>query len=407
MTDQDPKPGVVIDVTPENESASGFDADTPAGAPQTVHRSNGIAWLALLLALGAMAGTAVLAVFGYHQLGRLNQDIAVLDGGLDKVSGRQAELGATIGQAVGAARQQQDQLAQQREVLARQRLAYEEARAAFQQQERQLADENLRWHEREAELRAVVADVHQRVGRSGTQWYIAETEYLLRIATDRLALARDVETARVALELADQRLRDTRDPGWVGVREQIARDIAALSAFEEPDIAGLSGRLATMIGQTPQLKLTRAGVAPRKSLSQHEPRAPAERRWDTLLDDLWAGFKGAVRIREHDKPVQALLGPEHELVLYENLKLHLETARLALARLDPALFRDSLSAASDWLMRYFVVTEETATALSVAIGELKAIDIRPPLPDVSKSLRALKARQSLMVGVAPRAADPQ
>ena len=116
----------------------------------------------------------------------------------------------------------------------------DEARANFQRQEQQLAEENVNLQEREAELRAAVADVHRRVGRSGTQWMIAEAEYLLRIANDRLILARDTNSARVALGLADQRLRDTKDPGWAGVREQIARDIARLSAFEAPDSAGIS-----------------------------------------------------------------------------------------------------------------------------------------------------------------------
>ena len=50
---------------------------------------------------------------------------------------------------------------------------------------------------------------------------VAETEYLLRIAGHRLNLARDTRAALAAMELADQRLRDTLDPGWAGVREQI------------------------------------------------------------------------------------------------------------------------------------------------------------------------------------------
>jgi uroporphyrin-3 C-methyltransferase len=398
----------VIDVDPENGAATGVEAETISAMREPARQKNSaVAWVALLLALAAVAGAAILGVFGYQQLGRLNQEAVGLSAEITRIAESQAAMRATIDQAVTEMREQQGQFGEQRELLAQQREAFVEARSAFRQQEQQLADENLRWHEREAELRAVVADVHQRVGRSGTQWILIEAEYLMRIAADRLVLARDVETAQVALELADQRLRDTGDPGWAGVRQQVARDIAALTAFDEPDLAGLSAQIAAMIDQIPQLRIARSTVGPERRLPQTEPRATEQRSWETLLDDLWAGFKNSVRIRERDAPIEAMLAPEHEFFLYENLKLHLEAARLGLARLDPQLFGDSLGTASAWLTRYFAVNEEPAIALSAAIRDLKALDIVPPLPDISRSLRALKARQSLMVGMARESVGSQ
>ena len=123
------------------------------------------------------------------------------------------------------------------------------------------------------------------------------------------------------------------------MRAQIARDIAKLSAFEAPDAAGLSARLSALIEQIPQLKIARATIGPERTLPKRIAREPGERSWDTLLDDLWSGFKDSVRIRERDQPVQAMLAPEHQFFLYENLKLHLEAARLGIARNDQALFR--------------------------------------------------------------------
>ena len=236
---------------------------------------------------------------------------------------------------------------------------------------------------------------------------LAFPEYLLRIASHRLTLARDIDTARVALELADQRLRDTKDPGWAGVREQIARDIARLSTFEAPDSAGLSARLSALTEQIPQLKIANATIGPERTLPERAAPAPGERSWQTLVDDLWAGFKDSVRIRERDKPVQAMLAPEHQFFLYENLKLHLEAARLGLARSDQALFRDNLAIAADWLARYFEPGNGTATALGKALEEMLKIDIRPELPDISQSLRALQTRQKLMEDIVPAGVGAQ
>ena len=98
-----------------------------------------------------------------------------------------------------------------------------------------------------------------------------------------------------------------------------------------------------------------------------------------------------------------MLAPEHQFFLYENLKLHLEAARLGLARGDQALFQDNLRVASDWLGKYFDQSDPTVGALNKAIGDLRVVDIRPNLPDISQSLHALEVRQKLMQDIAPPA----
>ena len=408
MNDQDPKPGVVIDVTPEHETVT---PDAATGAPKAGAKQDekkaGSGLLPLILAVVALVAVAAVTALGYRYGSELKQDLATMDAGLREARSRQQQLQQSVTSAAEGLRAQETAIGEQRSVLAQQQTAVDEARTAFQQQEQKLADENLRLQEREAELRAAVADVHRRVGRSGTQWMVAETEYLLRIASHRLTLARDTETARVALELADQRLRDTKDPGWAGVREQIARDIARLSTFEAPDSAGLSARLSALTEQIPQLKIANATIGPERTLPERAAPAPGERSWQTLVDDLWAGFKDSVRIRERDKPVQAMLAPEHQFFLYENLKLHLEAARLGLARSDQALFRDNLAIAADWLARYFEPDNGTATALGKALEEMLKIDIRPELPDISQSLRALQTRQKLMEDIVPAGVGAQ
>ena len=407
MNEEDPKPGVVIDVTPEHESTEPDEAPPVAEAEteqpisearEKPARGN---MLPLVVALLALIAVGAAAFFGYQHWLKLKDDLAALDARLRDAQSQQQQLSQTVSSAGDALQAQKAALGEQKGALAKQQAAMDEARAAFKQQEQKLAKENVNLQEREAELRAAVADVHRRVGRSGTQWMIAEAEYLLRIANDRLILARDTESAKVALGLADQRLRDTKDPGWAGVREQIARDIAQLSAFEAPDTAGISARLSALIEQIPQLKIDSATIGPERTLPQSTGLEPGERSWETLLNDVWAGFKDTVRIRERDEPVQAMLAPEHQFFLYENLKLHMEAARLGLARGDQALFSDNLNTAADWLTKYFNPDDGSAAAIGSAIAEMVKIDIRPEMPDVSQSLRALQVREKLMEEVAP------
>lgn len=408
MNQDDPKPGVVIDVQPEPDDGA---SDTPAdgdavapaddGAPPAAAKSGRSGVLAIVLALLALLAVAAAGVFAYRYWTDVNAELAALDARIGEAAGQQQALQRRVTEATAALASQAGALDEQRDVLSQQRLAVDEAKQAFVQQEQRLADENLRLQEREAELRAAVADVHRRVGRSGTQWIIAEVDYLLRIANHRLILARDTGTAQVALELADQRLRDTQDPGWAGVRAQIARDIAKLAAFEAPDSAGMAARLAAAIEQIPQLKIARATIGPERTLPERVAREPGERSWDTLLDDLWSGFKDAVRIRERDQPVQAMLPPEQQFFLYENLKLQLEAARLGIARGDQALFRDNLGTASEWLATYFEPGDGTTAALRDTLDTLLGVELEPELPDLSQSLRALRVRRQLLDDVAP------
>jgi len=403
MNDDEPKPGVVIDVDPETDVEQATPKDPHGGPEDTPPARSPMPardrpW-PLIVAIIAVLGVAGTGWFGYQIRGQVDARLVSLEDELAATAQSGRRLDRQLQDLQGMLANQGGTLDEQQAILAQQRLAVDEARSAFEGQERRLAEENLRLQEREAELRAAVADVHRRVGRSGTQWMIAETEYLLRIANHRLSLARDPDTAQVALQLADQRLRDTQDPGWAGVREQIARDMARLDAFEAPDIAGLSARLSALVDQVPQLRIARATSGPERTLPERVARDPEERSWDTLLDDLWAGFKDSVRIRERDQPVAAMLAPEHQFFLYENLKLHLESARLGLARGDQALFEDNLATAQQWLADYFR-NDAVAVSINDALGGMRGTEIRPAMPDISQSLRALSVRRQ-MIGSLP------
>ncbi len=409
MSNEKQQAGVVIDVTPEREpepqaASPGASATGAERATATRRHSRGPAATLAVLALLAAGVGLLLAYLGWTALQR---DLAALDTRLTNNAAQQEGLRTAVRTTEAALQGQQQVLAAQEASLAnaltsQQRVAAE-LQQAFATRERQLADEQLRLQEREAELRAAVADVHHRIGSSGSQWMVAEAEYLIRLAGHRLSLARDAATARAALELADQRLRDTLDPGWNGVREQLARDLARLSALRLPDVEGIAARLTALAEQVPRLPL--AGIehaAQPKAAGEGEIQTAAgARSWRTLWADFWGGLKDAVRIRRTDQPVQPMPAPGQASLLYQNLELQLETARLAVLRGAPGLYRDSLARATRLLAEFFAAADPDAVALAQALGELAVLDVQPELPDISGSLRALKARERLLDNLAP------
>lgn len=395
MSDNTEKEGVTIDVTPEREETpEQASTETPEHKPAANAGSKApliIAILALVLVVGAL-------VAAYQYTRQAADDLASISARLNESLQQQKVLETQLAAADAAVREQAERMNAQQQSVKQQEQALADARESFEQQEQLLDAERLKMQSREAELRASVADVHRRVGASGTRWMVAEAEYLMRVANQRLTLARDTDTARSALLLADQRLADTEDPGWNPVRDQIARDILALDKARLPDAAGISAKLNAMGEQVPQLRLTSAtlgGIPRGPDEAEGEATARQGRTWDTLLEDLLAGFKDVVRVRRNDQPLQAMLPPEQQFFLYENLRLHLETARLGVARFDRELYRDSLNTVGKWLGNHFDPADSLTQNMQKGVTELLAIDIRPPLPDISQSLRELQARRKL------------
>ena len=102
-----------------------------------------------------------------------------------------------------------------------------------------------------------------------------------------------------------------------------------------------------------------------------------------------------MKVRRHD---QAAPGPgrlSRDLYLQENLRLQLEAARASLARRDRALYQGTLSAALDWVNEFAARDAELSVAFRQRLHALAAVDIRPPLPDISASLRMLERRRAL------------
>jgi uroporphyrin-3 C-methyltransferase len=410
MSNDTPKEGVVIDVTPEPEEAATSSQKAEAAPPEKTGRSGrGLPLLALLFGLAAIVLTLAAGWFGYRQLRDIDARLAATS----------SQGGAAVSEARSLADQvsridgTQQSLAGRLDALQSGQQAaagrLDGIEQAFDQQAQLLSSERRLLDERETELRTLVANLHERVGRSGTQWLVAEAGYLLNLADHRLRLAGDPATARAALALADQRLHATGDPGWAGVREQIARDLTALDTLPRPDITGLWARLGALQGQVANLKLREGARGVQRGPAPGVVLTPAaeERSWRTLLSDLWAGIKNAVRIRRHDEPVAAMLPPEQEYFLYENLRLRLEQARLALVQGRAEIYRQALTESREWLASHFDGSDPVTRGLDAALAELVDTPIRAELPDISTSLSAFQARRELLKALPSAPATPE
>ncbi|MET0094318.1 MAG: uroporphyrinogen-III C-methyltransferase [Sedimenticola sp.] len=334
--------------------------------------------LALVLALVGIVGVLALLGFGYNYWSSLQGSLQEMNRAIAQAEDARSALQQRLEVTRNAYQEQAEAIALQKETLASQDEKLASERARLEQQSREMSDS--------------LASVYDRVGRESTAWMASEAEYLMRVANHRLRLERDVETAIKALQAADGRLRDSGDPGWSDVRQTLAGEIAALQFVARVDRTGLSSRLAAMVGQINKLKIIGTEPAPRQESATDEPEEGGDRTLKTMLQDGWEGFKSVMVIRHHGKPVSAMLPPEQQFFVYQNLRLQLEAARMSMLRGDRILYIASLETAEQWLGDLFDTESQVARAMLGEIEQLKGIDISPALPDISASLMGLRAR---------------
>jgi uroporphyrin-III C-methyltransferase len=245
-----------------------------------------------------------------------------------------------------------------------------------------------------------------------SDWELAEAEYLLQLANQRLLLGGDTHAALELLTSADAIVRELDDSGLLPVRAALAKDIAALKAIPAVDIEGTYLAIAAASEQAAKLPLIRPPeVQPEVPVTADAPSTWQER--------LGAGLESAlhkldqlVQIRRRDEPYKPLLAPQYEAALRQNLKLMFEQAQSALLAGNQQLYVSSLDKAQFWLTTYFTLDETAAHGVVATIDELKAREIKPELPDASTARRALnvfiKSRRALQDdnGSNPATANP-
>ncbi len=253
--------------------------------------------------------------------------------------------------------------------------------------ERMLADQSSQFNERldhvQSGITGTLNHIQHQLNKSRGDMMVADAEYLLSIANQKLHLIGDVKAVLAAMEAADQRLFDSGDPAVFKVREALAEEIATLRGVNAADMVGLSSRILLLIRQAKTLPLFLPHAETGKpDAADAEKTSPL----DTAIRDI----KDLVVVRRTDRPVNAILSPEQAEVLRQVLQLRLEAVRIALLRSDEALYRDSLEAASDWLKEHFDTAQAETREVMTALDTLKNQPVQAPLPDISRSLNLLR-----------------
>ncbi len=222
--------------------------------------------------------------------------------------------------------------------------------------------------------------------QNNEDWKLAEIQYLLKIALQRLQLAYDPESALAAMRAADERLQDLNKPTLFQLRTQLLEDIKRLEALEGPDIERLVVSLSQYIAKADQLPLLKAHYETHQATPEEtmpiEALSWQERGWQTV--------KQFLVIRYNKEADTGFMSPGQKTLVGQILHLRLENVRFFLLRHDTQNFAASITAVRDWLKRYYDQNDKTLKALQRDLRAMQNTDLNPPLPNISGSFNLLQ-----------------
>ncbi|MGZ9897195.1 uroporphyrinogen-III C-methyltransferase [Shewanella gaetbuli] len=258
--------------------------------------------------------------------------------------------------------------------------AINEPIARIQKLEQQQKDDTKAYAEL-SELKQKHQQLQQRVNlvaqRNPNHWMAAEAEYLARMASRKLWLEQDPQTATKLLQAADSRIEAMKDPALNPLRKALAHDIVTTRALKTTDITGATYAIDAVIEQIAFLPLNQVNteISHDDSVSQLSDSVDD---WQSNLSKSVAEFlSGFITIRERTTDLEPLLPVEQQWYLIENVRHKLLQAQFALYNYDKKAYDNAISYAQRWTKQYFDTHHGQTQKVLSELDSLSKIDIEP------------------------------
>lgn len=239
--------------------------------------------------------------------------------------------------------------------------------------------------------------LHSLTTTSREDWLLAEAEYLLRLANQRVLLERHPQNAVALLERADNIVQQVSkglgDADLFAIRQAITRELAALKLVPSVDREGLFLQLQALAEQIESLPR----VPPTNLDIYREPESVDAQA--TENDGFW-GKVGAemasmlgvldnyIRFDNAETPENPLIASHAAQVAALHVRVAIEQAQVALLKEEPSVYQTALLKA-DQIVEEFYYPSLASEQYRQQLKMLDDVAIAPELPDISSSLKLL------------------
>jgi len=229
------------------------------------------------------------------------------------------------------------------------------------------------------------------VNRSQRDWALAEVDYLLRIAHQRIAVARDIKGAIAALRGADSRIEQLGDLNLFNIRKQLASDIASLNVIHRADVNGISLALDQVIAYLPELPFKSAKDEIKIQFSEDVAIEQPAVKDKTFVSSVIETVKQIGDIKIHQRSIQAASSAEQQNSIEQLLRTYILGARLAALSFDQIQFIHEINQASEIIRLHYDNNDNRIQELQKTLLDYSALQLSPDLPELTKAWTLLQA----------------
>lgn len=244
---------------------------------------------------------------------------------------------------------------------------------------------------KEQQLSALQQQVQRLTNQSKAEqpndWLLTEADFLLNNALRKLVLDNDVDTSVSLLKVASETLSKVAMPQVATVRSAINTDLKKLLSLNNVDQNAIMQELSQLANDVDELNVLNVNF-------DEDPNT--DKLTDSLEDWKSNAEKSAVSFLNHFIRItpkkadnKALLAPNQDIYLRENIRLRLQIAILAVPRQQDDLYKQSLETVASWVRTYFDTSTEVAQNFLKKLDELAEQSIYVDVPTQLSSLNAL------------------
>ncbi|MFZ7200624.1 uroporphyrinogen-III C-methyltransferase [Avibacterium avium] len=219
-------------------------------------------------------------------------------------------------------------------------------------------------------------------------WLLSEADFLLNNALRKLVLDNDVDTAVSLLKVADETLSKVSDPRAMQVRSAINADLKQLLSVNNIDQNAIMQHLSQLANNVDELTVLNVNfddpnpANEKLSGSWEDWKENAEKSATSFLNHF-------IRVTPKNAESKALLAPNQDIYLRENIRLRLQLAIMAVPRQQNDLYKQSLETVASWVRSYFDTNTEVAKTFLNEVDELAEQSIYVDVPTQLSSLNML------------------
>ena len=397
--DTSPPESAAVPVSAQTAQPGTRISDAAALPPQTPDRVNNLSWAAIVISLIALVAGGYAwyqtAVNARIESGEQVNRVDAVEQRIGSFISAQEDFGNQVSQLKGQLGKAEDSFSDQirnirSEILDQQAVV----KAQVVESEQVLRTQGNEFRQEFQTLSDSIVKLRSELGRSVDSWSLEEVEQLLVIANQRLQLSADTELAGNALKLADSRLQQLSNPALAPIRQLVANEIASLGNVPAVDVAGTLNALSALANSVDNLPLAGdvedSAVTASGNSSKPSDESDGDSSLMTAGRDFIADLGALVQIERNGQPLTPILSAELRLMIFEKVKLIIESAQLAFLREQGEVYSARLAQAGSWVKENFdTETSQVSTWLEQLAG-LAAVSPELELPDISESLQALR-----------------